>query len=122
MFIKRKWLVNDCACGCGSEITPRDPSPDFKYIQCQLLWLASVDQDDPPWWRARQRYLYRLIALVPRWPECYWEYEITEGHVILYDDNQASYEDGLASLIQRWVRHFRTAAPELDIDVVMSQA
>lgn len=122
--VKLRQLIHQdmCACGCGSTIGPHDASPDFKYIQCQLLWIASVDQADPAWWRANQRYLFRLVALESRWSECYWEYEVTERHVILYGVLSGDYEGGLAVLIQRYVQHFRTEAPEWDIDVAMSQA
>lgn len=110
--------MSQCACGCGSEITRYDPSPDFKYIQCHLLWLASQAHPDPAWRRAKQRYLHRLVSVESRWSECYWEDEITDRYITLFDPAGVSYEDGLAVLIQRYVAHFRTAAPQLDIDVL----
>lgn len=94
--------MTECACGCGAEITRFDPSPDFKWIHCQQLWLCGVDKPDPQGWRAEQRFRTLLLRQDFTWQDSNWEFEWLDAHIAQYDPDFrggiVSFEAGLAYL------------------------
>lgn len=71
-----------CACGCGIEITTADASPDFKFAECQNLWLMSIGQPEPVRWREDQR-----VRVLVRIDGLYWDRWTAFGRAI--DDEEA---------------------------------
>lgn len=94
--------TSECHCGCGAKITHADPSPDFKWPQCQKLWLASVDKADPEHWRFEQRALNLLIRVEWEWRHSEWDFEWTDQHLCLYDYEGTDPARGLANLYEQY--------------------
>lgn len=96
--------TSECHCGCGAKITYDDPSPDFKWPQCQKLWLASVDKAEPGHWRFEQRTLNLLIRVRWEWENSEWDFEWTDVHLCKYDYEGEGTDParGLATLYEQY--------------------
>ena len=73
----------ECGCGCRAKIGPRDPSPDFRGYNCQVLWMASLSQPAHVRraWRAQQRKWYALVHDLD-WSDAIEWYKIDRRNVI----------------------------------------
>lgn len=89
--------ISECHCGCKALIGPADPSPDFKWPQCQKLWLASLDKPDPDRWRFEQRILSLLFRVSWDWRQVEWDFEWTDAHIAMHDPG-GDPAQGLAAL------------------------
>lgn len=74
-----------CVCGCGYEIRPEHPDPDFRFQQCQRLWLASWYQPQPELWRFEQRLTFMLLQQNADWAHASYDYVITYTHLVWHD-------------------------------------